>query len=365
MNDGKFATTKMRKIIYKALPIFFLLYLTIQFSSCTEEKDKRIEEVNTDNIKLTITLNRFEEDLFKAKTADEVLSLEKKYPDFYPVYMYQLMSGISSNVSTPPLEAANNILRNFTTVPDFGIWLKTRCDTVFPSLEPFKEELTEAMKRYKYYFPKDTIPEFITFLSPLIINFPFIDGKHQMGIGLDMYLGSDFKVYHSSNLADQFPNYRVRKMRKDYLLRDLVTAICETKIQPLKNNSRLIDEMIREGKILYLVDAILPETDDSIKLGYTPTQLKWALQNESEIWASLIDSKVLYSTDPAIIRDFTNDGPFTTANGFGFGTAPRAGSFCGWQIVKKFMDKNPEMTLPQLLSKIDADDILNKSKYKP
>jgi len=154
-------------------------------------------------------------------------------------------------------------------------------------------------------------------------------------------------------------------MRKDYLLRDLFTAISEIKLSPIANNSRLIDEMIHEGKLLYMVDALLPETEDSIKLGYTPQQYKWAVQSESEIWASLVDSKALYVTEPAKIRGYISDGPFTTATGFGLGTAPRVGCFAGWQIIKKYMSNNPNITLAQLLLEKDSDDILNKSKYKP
>ena len=79
----------------------------------------------------------------------------------------------------------------------------------------------------------------------------------------------------------------------------------------------------------------------------------------------MLDSKVLYVTEPDEIRHFINDGPFTTAKGFGAGTAPRIGAFTGWQIIKKYMAKNPDVTMQQLLEETDSDDILNKSKYKP
>ncbi len=354
----------MIKIFYKAPSILFLFLLSLSISQCNSETDTQSEEINTDKINLTLNFQRFDKDIFEAKNAIEIAALEKKYPDFYPVYMYQIMNDITQT-NQSALEAAANLMRNFTTIPDFGLGLKQRADSVFPTFKPFKEELTEAMKRYKYYFPKDTIPDFVTFISPLRINFPAIEGKHIIGIGLDLYLGSDYKPYHSFNLADQFPGYRIRKMRKEYLLRDLITAICQNKLKPLNNNNRLIDEMIYEGKILYMVNAFIPKTEDSLKLGYTPAQLKWATQNESEIWAALVDSKVLYVTEPDKIRHYINDGPFTTAKGFGAGTAPRIGAFTGWQIIKKYMTKHPETSLEQLLANTDSDEILNQSKYKP
>jgi len=347
------------------LPLLILISIPLFLINCGHESENKIDNSVIQSIDLKIELLRFDQDLFNAKNADEVLALEKKYPDFYPVYMYQLMAGITGQADVAKEDAALNILKNFTTVTDFGLWLKNRADTVFPSLNPFEEGLTLAMKHYKYHFPKDTIPKFVTFLSPLVVNFPVIEGKNQMGIGLDMYLGSDFKVYHSYNLADQFPNYRIRKMKKEYLLRDLLTAISENKIKTAMSSKRLIDEMIHEGKILYLVDALIPETSDSIKMGYTSEQMEWAEENESQIWAALIDAKALFTTEPDEIRDYISDGPFTTAKGFGAGTAPRVGSYIGWQIVKKYMQLHPEIKMDAFLALTDSDKIMTEARYKP
>lgn len=343
----------------------FVILISFFIFSCKNEIKEEHSTSEIENIKLKIEIKRFEVDLFKAKSADEVMALKNKYPDFYPVYVYQIMQGISGDYRTGEAESAKNLLNNFVTVPDFGLWLKHRTDTVFPNLDKFNEELTLAMKHYKFYFVKDTIPQFITFLSPLVVNFPFIEGTNQVGIGLDMYLGSDFIPYHAYNLADQFPNYRIRKMRKDYLLRDLITALVVKKADKTKQGSRLIDDMITEGKILYITNALIPQTPDSIKLGYTPEQTNWAKKYESEVWAKMVDSKCLYSTKQEEIRDYLNDGPFTTADGFGAGTAPRIGAFIGWQIIKKYMNKFPETTIEQLVALEDSDDILTKSKYKP
>ena len=358
-----FTTTKMIK-----KSIFIILFsLLISFFIATCKNDIKEDENNSkiSEINLKLDIARFDVDLFNAKSAEDILALKKKYPEFYPVYIYQIMEGISGDSRTGEAEAAHNLLNNFVTVPDFGLWLKHRADTAFPNIKDFEEELTTAMKRYKFYFTKDTIPKFITFLSPLVINFPFIEGTNQIGIGLDMYLGSDFKPYHAYNLADQFPNYRIRKMRKDYLLRDLITAIVVKKTDKTKPGSRLIDDMITEGKILYITEALIPQTPDSIKLGYTPEQTDWAAKYESEVWAKMVDSKSIYSTKQEDIRDYLNDGPFTTADGYGAGTAPRIGAYIGWQIIKKYMKKYPDTTLEQLVSLSDADDIVTKSRYKP
>jgi uncharacterized protein YjaZ len=42
----------------------------------------------------------------------------------------------------------------------------------------------------------------------------------------------------------------------------------------------------------------------------------------------------------------------------------RLGRYIGWQIVRAFFDKNPNITPQQLLT-LSADDILKESNYKP
>ena len=59
---------------------------------------------------------------------------------------------------------------------------------------------------------------------------------------------------------------------------------------------------------------------------------------------------------------YVNDGPNTpdiNAEAPGF-----IGQFVGWQIVKRWMDKNDNLSLPQLLA-TPAKKIFDEAKYKP
>ena len=60
---------------------------------------------------------------------------------------------------------------------------------------------------------------------------------------------------------------------------------------------------------------------------------------------------------------YTADGPFTSA--LSKESAPRIGYWTGWQIIKQYMDHNPEVTVEQLMKETDAQKILTKAKYKP
>ena len=81
------------------------------------------------------------------------------------------------------------------------------------------------------------------------------------------------------------------------------------------------------------------------------------------MWSYFIQNKMLYSTDLNEIMKFTHEGPFTSA--FSKESPARTAHWVGWQIVRAYMNKNPEITLQQLMDEMDAQKILTQSKYKP
>jgi hypothetical protein len=133
---------------------------------------------------------------------------------------------------------------------------------------------------------------------------------------------------------------------------------------PDKSNGRpLIEQMIEKGKQWYLLDKFLPRTADSLKTGYTQRQLEWCNENEALIWSILLKNENLNSIDPVTIQTYIGEGPFT--QGFSQESSPgNLGQWIGWQIVKKFAEKNPD-TKPQDIMLTDARNILEEAKYKP
>ena len=92
-------------------------------------------------------------------------------------------------------------------------------------------------------------------------------------------------------------------------------------------------------------------------------QNQYCKQNEFNIWSYFIAQKKLYTTDQAEIMKFTVDGPFTSS--LSKEAPPRIGYWVGRQIVKQYMEKNPNVTLEQLMNETNAQQILTKAKYKP
>ena len=161
----------------------------------------------------------------------------------------------------------------------------------------------------------------------------------------------------------QYPNYRRITMQKEYMVNDFVRAWMLKVFPNTGKSGALLNEMIYQGKLLYLGDAMMPEAQDSIKIGYTQKQLDWCLKNEKHIWGHLVKNKFLYSNDVNTVAKFTGEGPFTT--GFVKESPARTGVWIGWRIVRKYMDDHPTITLDQLMQETDPQKILSESRYKP
>jgi hypothetical protein len=133
---------------------------------------------------------------------------------------------------------------------------------------------------------------------------------------------------------------------------------------PFKDSvNNLLNQIVYEGKIQYFIDAMLPFAPDSLKFGYSKQQFEWADYNEQKMWAYLVEKQLLFSTDELTIRKLIADGPFTSL--FANNSAPRAGAFLGWKIVRQYMDENPDITLQNLMLNNDYQGILNAAAYKP
>ena len=120
--------------------------------------------------------------------------------------------------------------------------------------------------------------------------------------------------------------------------------------------------MVEKGKRMYLLDKLMPETEDTLKTGYTKKQLEGCYENEGLIWNFFLTNNLLNNNEPGVVKNYIGESPNTPE--FGEGAPGNIGMFVGWQIVKKYMDKNSSVTL-QTLMQTDARKIYEESKYRP
>ncbi len=91
----------------------------------------------------------------------------------------------------------------------------------------------------------------------------------------------------------------------------------------------------------------------------------WAKENEIYIWKYFIEKELLYNTDSKLIRRFLDPSPFSKFYLEIDNQSPgKIGRWIGWQIVKSFMKKNPEVKIEDLILK-SRQELFIKSGYKP
>lgn len=96
---------------------------------------------------------------------------------------------------------------------------------------------------------------------------------------------------------------------------------------------------------------------------YTPTDMGWVEQNELQIWSHFLSSDLLYSSSKRDIQKLI--GPSPNAPGMPPEAPGETANFIGMQIIKSYMKRFPDTTIQDLLDMDDAQEVLEKSRYRP
>lgn len=337
---------------------FFNSILLALFSflvvSCGSDrlKDADISKVDIQPVKLL----RLEQDVFSTPP-DSFMAfspkMRAKYHSFYNSFIFNIVNHGEER------DSVYKALKLFVTDKDMNaVYQMVKKAYRDQEVMGMESELTESFKYFKLHFPEQPIPnQFVTFISGF--NYPVTTTDSTLGLSLDMYLGSQNPYYQML----QWPKYKVRYLSKEYLLADAMRwwiIHCFDKNEPVNN---LLNHMIFHGKIYYALDAVLPFTPDSIKIQYTSKQMDYIAQYKKNLWAHFAEKDRLYKNDLKELSPYVSEGPFTTA--ISKECPPRIATYIGWQIVRAYMEKNPQVSLQQLMKESDAQKILTKSKYKP
>ncbi len=328
--------------------IIFLI--SVQFAC----KLERAPDVS--HIEVHTPILRFEQDIFQLDTTKyhAFSFLAKKYNVFYYLYVDELMG---FGKTDDPAKEYRKKLVAFTKNKDI-VQLYDSVMVKFPDLKALEAEFEEAFRYYKYYFPNKKVPDLISHLSafgPAAVTLDSII----LSVNLDMYLGKDFPFYN----VTEFPRYISRRFEPEYIVPNSMKAYLQGLYEIDERDSKLLDQMVHKGKLLYALDKLLPYTADSLKIGYSQEQLDWCQYFEAKIWAFFIEKELLYETEYRKYFKFINESP--TTSGMPQESPGRIGEWLGWQIVRKFMKENPEVSLSELMKLKDGQKILSMAKYKP
>jgi gliding motility-associated lipoprotein GldB len=313
----------------------FCIAFTVFFSSCA---DKNSLEAEINRIPVTIDIDRFDLKFYNA-TPEEYIELKKSYPYLFP-----------------------------NQFPD-SIWVKRQRDSiqtllhaeikkVYPSLDPVKEELVSLYKHIKYYFPQIQDPHVVTVVNNVDYQSKTIFTDSLLIISLDTYLGSKNPLYEG------IPKYIVQDMEFPYMTSHIIDELGNALVKSPVNRT-LLGQMIYYGKKLYLKDLMLPQTSDAIKISYSQEQVDWVHDNERYMWQYFIENELLYKTQSSLFLRFIEPAPFSKFYlEIDNETPGKVGQWIGWQIVRSYMEKNPDTALEKLFE-TPAMELFNQSNYKP
>ncbi len=337
-------------------PFKISLFFTILFllASCGNNK-----KIDVSNINAPIIIKRFDKDLARIKpeeVASKLPQLQKKYGLFYTDYFEKVLN-VGNTKDTQYYALVREILAG-KPLQD----LQKETDSIYPDFDLREQEIEMLFKHIKYYYPKTKTPEIVTYISGFQVQAPI--GQGYLGIGLDMFLGKNSKFYPA--LIETIPMYISRRFTPENIAPRVAEVMAREELFPeQEKDNTLLAKMIYNGKILYFLDRVLPETADSLKIGYSSKQMDWANAYESDIWAYFLDQDLLYNSDYLKFQKYISEAPFTPGFGENNESAPKLAIFTGWKMVRKYMEENPEITLQQLMAEKDEQKILKMAKYRP
>ncbi len=322
----------------------WILLIIIILSGCDFGGDKKadISAVQLEQIKI----KRYGQDLFGINP----LHVGKELDQLAGKYRFFLGDNYKDTLSIIQI-------RDYITDP-FLLEIAEYSNTIYPDLVNVEKDLTIAFKHYLASFPEGNVPDFYSYISGVDFEHPVQYLDTVMIIAIDNYLGKDYVPYKRLRI----PVYRARRMQEAYIVPDCMREVARVKHLPSHAGERLLDHIIYNGKMLYFLDEILTSTQDTLKIGFTGRQLDWCYENESNLWAFLVENELLYTTDFQQINKLTSDGPFTSF--FDKESPARTGVWVGWQIVRAYMDNN-KVSLKELMDNDNTVEILTQSRYKP
>ncbi len=309
-------------------------------------------------VKVTLSTQRFEQDFFNLDTTRFGESLDKLLAK-YPGFGENFISTILNTDVKWPTDSAHNYIKSFMAAYRH---VYDSSQKVFADFAPYEKQVRQTLQYLKHYFPQYPAPKkIITYIGPMDGYGDILDVDAFI-VGLHQHLGGNFSMYKSALVRETYPDYISMRFEPDYIavncMKNVVLDMYPEKIE----DKPLVVQMVEKGKRLYLLQKLVPFAKDYQLIGYTEKQLNESKQREAAIWDLFVQNNLLQSIDNNVIKNYIGESPKTTELGE---SAPgNIGSFCGWQIVQKFMNKFPETTLQQLMT-ADAETIFSQAKYKP
>jgi hypothetical protein len=350
-------STRVTQPISLKVTFAFLALSILTVSSCGH--NGKAPDISGIDIK-EVHIERFDTAFFSLDSGNVVpglYRLSRQYPYFTGDFIGNILgAGPLSDTSRLAFLAARQFLVSYFPVKD-------SLEQKYQRLDWLEKELTKGFRFVKYYFPHYNLPQkVVAYIGPF-------DGpgvaitSYALAIGLQSYAGRNFSFYLSGKGQDLYPVYISRRFEPEYINANCLSALAQDIFPDSSENRPLIEQMIIKGRYWWLAERLLPDAPDSIRTGFTESQLNWCASNEGSVWKYFLTSGLdLYTVDPDIIKNYIGEAPKTL--GMPDAAPGNIGAWVGWQMVKKYAGDHSDLT-PEQMMRTSAREIFEKSKYKP
>jgi hypothetical protein len=226
----------------------------------------------------------------------------------------------------------------------------------FTDIQSLTDEVASGLAVFLKAFPDIKRPQVYMHVSGLNQN--VIVNDEILSLSADKYLGADYPLYQRFFYDYQRQLMTPARMAPDYLLGFMMAHL------PFKGQEDvLLDRMLYEGKIRYILSQLLPDRKVEEYIGYSEAQYAWCSNNRKQIWKTILENQHLFAGNYMTTAQYLKESPYTSF--LPVESPGRVGIWLGYQIVVSYMKQNPDTGFRELMALTDYQDFLKRSKYKP
>ncbi len=340
------STDLKQRTIYQLIIIIFICNLGIlSIVSC--KSDNCDQQINYEQITIELKVARLEDELEKLENVEQTLEFFEQN---------RVMTDFFLDAKQYPNDTilAKRLFR-LLKQPSIDT-LISDSKSYFSDFNQNISELTSAYQFIKYHYPKAQVPKIQTIITGFYNDMYISDSL--IVLGLDYFSGENGRYY-----PNDIPRYIVKRYMKESLSPILLSFVSNEFNLADQSHGTLLADMVNLGKSYYFVEQALPCKADSLIIGYSTKELHLVKTNQEIIWANIIENEMLYETSHFLKNKFIGERPNVAE--ISEDCPGRVGAWIGWQIVRKYMENNPEVSFTDLMEESDAHKIFQQSNYKP
>ncbi len=229
-------------------------------------------------------------------------------------------------------------------------------------LPRLRQDLHQLFRRMRYFFPDFAPPMVYTVVTGLGYDLMLKDSL--LIVGLDYYLGSKhFKTPPPDPYGVPLPQYIWQRYSPESIAPHTALFLINRYAQKDLDDRRLLNEMMTWGKILYAAQRLLPQTPPHLLIGYTEQQWTDTEASAANVYRFFVEEQLFFDAGQTAKTKYIQERPFTAELSQ---RAPgRLGVWLGWKIVQAYMEKNPNLSVQELMQITDAQSIFEEARYRP